>query len=214
MAFTPVSTSTASKTTTEVGLASNNMPLPTQNHTSGVLQIATRNQQGNATRTINWWQPPSDSSDASDSQDVDMEDWDSCEVPELDDDDIMSISSDGDQDWDPTEIIPPASPMNLDPTTTIDGDNNTEVMDIDAPSDQLSFWDQYEQMGSDYMMVDADDIPQTSQTPRTFDTNKKAPTIPAIYPHGHPVLRALDADNEVDEEGDILMKLTQSELHY
>ncbi|KAK7966941.1 uncharacterized protein PG986_001218 [Apiospora aurea] len=203
--FNPVSTSTASNTT-EVGLASNNIQLATQNHTFGVLQIATTNQQGNATQTINCWQPPSDSSDSQDPQDVDMQDWDSCDVPELDDD-AMSISSFDDQDWDPTEITPPDSPMDLDPKTPPNGDN-IEMMKIDTPSHQLSFWDQRDelyQMDMDYMVVDADG---------TFDTNMTAPIISAPYPHGHPVLRALDVDTEVDEEGDILMKPTLSELHY
>ncbi|KAK8066130.1 hypothetical protein PG997_012877 [Apiospora hydei] len=204
--FNPVSTSTASNTS-EVGLASNNIQLPTENHTSGVLQIATTNQQGNATQTINWWQPPSDFSDSQEFQDVDMQDWDSCDVPELDGD-AMSISSFNDQDWDPTEITPPDSPMDLDPNATSNGNNNTELMNIDTPSHQLSFWDQMDEdykMDMDYMVVDADG---------TLDTNRMAPIISPPYPRGHPVLRALDVDTEVDEEGDILMKPTLSKLHY
>ncbi|KAK8058905.1 hypothetical protein PG994_009353 [Apiospora phragmitis] len=143
LGFKSVSPSTTFSS--QIGQASNNIQLPTQSHTSGVLQFASASYQNNPIHISNWWQPPTNSSDSSDPQDVTMEDWDSCDVPELEDD-VMSISSDEDEiDWEPAEITPPVDPMQLDPSTAVVDGNDTTEMNLDPPSYQLSFWDQWDE---------------------------------------------------------------------
>ncbi|KAK8136705.1 hypothetical protein PG984_004645 [Apiospora sp. TS-2023a] len=186
------------------------MQLPTPTVAFSSLQPAATQQPDNATSIFNWWKPPSNSSDLADAEDVTMEDWDDCNVPELDND-AMSTSCFGDDgDWDSTEMLPPFTPMNVDSDTPVSGGNNTPDTTIpDTPSYQFGFWG----IGiPDYVMVDAEDILQTSST---FLANTKMPSIdPSPYAHGYPVLHALDEDSEMDDAGDMLMRPTQSELFY
>ncbi|KAK8012306.1 hypothetical protein PG991_009681 [Apiospora marii] len=139
-----------------------------------------------------------------------MEDWDDCNVPEPDYN-VMVIDSFGDDgDLNPTEMLPPFTPMNLDFDTTVNCVESTIHTTIPGiPSCQLGFWGSG---NSDFVMVDADD---TLQTVPAFPTNNMMPTtIPAPYSHGHPVLQALDVGCEMEVDSDMLMRPAQFEIHY
>ncbi|KAK8046391.1 hypothetical protein PG996_014455 [Apiospora saccharicola] len=206
----PIPSSTASsKASSHLDQAMNNMQLPTPTVAFSGLQPAAT-QLDNPTSIFNWWQPPSNSSDIADDEDVIMEDWDDCNVPDLEYD-AMSTSFFGDDgDWDSTEMLPPFTPMNVDSDTPVNGGDNTPDTTIpDTPGYQLGFW------GiaiADYVMVDSEDMLQTSSA---FLANTTMPSIDSSpYTHGRPVLHALDEDSEMDDAGDMLMRPTQSEIFY
>ncbi|KAK8031218.1 hypothetical protein PG990_000952 [Apiospora arundinis] len=198
--FNPVFSSTTVSYNEATTQASNIIQLPTQTRHSGALQIP-------ATGPVNWWLPPTG---CSGDEDVPMEDEDNSEV----DDDAMSVDSfEDDGSWDPTEITPPDILMDLDPNPTTEASTNNHapyIMDIDISSYRPGFWDF---MNGDYNMVIDDGRDLYAQpSAGVFDQTPPSIMLSFPYTHGHPVHRALDVNEEVDNEGDFLMKPARSEL--
>lgn len=184
--------------------AVNSIHLPAQSLAFGDLQTAALNKQ------VNWWQPPTDSTDVTDDEDVIMEDWDNCDISEPDYNVMVIDSFDDDGGLDPTEMLPPFTPMNLDFDTTVICRDSTICTTIPGiPDCQVGFWGSG---NTDFVMVDADDTLQTAPASPTYSMMPS--TIPPPYSHGHRVLYALDVDSETDVDDDMLMSPTESEISY
>lgn len=132
--------------------------------------------------------------------------------PELEDEDeiMYDASSTDGGNWDPTDVTPPTTSIHLGPNLAVADTNNNgaDMMDIDTPDYQPS------------------NSPQTPPTWATFNqtTSTISPssytrhhhhvstTMSSPYTHGHPVLYTLDAENEVDKDGDFIMKSAPAEF--
>lgn len=69
-----------------------------------------------------------------------MEAWGNCNIPELDYEAVATSSFDDDEDWDPTEITPPVTRMNLGFDTAVGGRDiitNTSVSSVDYTDEFL-----------------------------------------------------------------------------